>query len=96
MTSLADLPEHRQEALLWFHAPWLDYAGVDDLVVAGYEEPCRREFGDDLREMVAVLGDDGRYHPRNGTDPMCGTNSRRRPEEFGHTQWCHWWTDGRR
>jgi hypothetical protein len=40
IVGLNDLPEHRRDALLWFHALELDYDGVDDLVATAADSSC--------------------------------------------------------
>jgi Recombination endonuclease VII len=45
-----------------------------------YDEPA----------MVAVLGDDGRYHLRDGPHMLCGDL---RGDVVVHGQSCYWWTD---
>ena len=94
MVSLDDFPEHRREALLWKYALELDYDGVEDLVAASAGQPCfglQRDDWNDLRAMVAVLGDDGRYHLQHGEHMLC---SDLRSDRAIHAQGCYWWIDG--
>jgi len=56
-------PEQRRELLLWRLALSLDYDGVDDYVRAYAGEECSwRWYREHVGGLVAVLGDDGRYH----------------------------------
>lgn len=103
VVGLADLPEHRQELLLWRHALELDYDGVDDLVRENSPRPCRWESGPwpaDTADQVAIRGDDGRYHLCVDGHPMCARESQsepaNQPAQHHHEQWCFWWTDGTR
>lgn len=100
--TLDELPEHRREHLLWWHALELDYDGVQDLVRERAQRPCVWRYPgtpDTLTEAAAVLGDDGRWHLQLDESLICGENGHRRPRRkekgrFGHEQWCYWWTDG--
>lgn len=96
--NLDELPEHRREHLLWHFALELDYDGVEDWVLDAASRPCPWHGYDTRGEMagtVAVLGDDGRYHLQVANDLVCVMSDRRHPaRQFGHTQGCHWWTDG--
>jgi recombination endonuclease VII len=100
--SLDELPDHRREHLLWQHALTLDYEGVEDLVLALAQQPCRWRWNntpDGLTDASAVLGDDGRYHLLLADILVCDEDSHR-PDRaaaagrFGHGQRCYWWTDG--
>lgn len=56
-------PEGRRERLLWRFALTLDYDGVADYVRSGVDQPCPwRWYRKHSGELVAILGDDGRYH----------------------------------
>jgi len=108
--SLAELPEHRQAALVkrlrwWF--PDVDDE-FDDHITAIAGRPCRVPVPAPLPEVTAAHGDDGRYHLIIDAHLACGSGKVRRQLRvvdgrlavtdavFPHRQRCMWWTDGTR
>lgn len=92
---LEDLPEHRHDYLLWKHAHWLDYDGVADMIaeMTAASNSCVRS-GSAEREpdLVAELGDDGRYHLRVDGRVVCA-DVRRRGDPGNvvrHIRRCSW------
>lgn len=104
-TGLSGWPEHRREILLWRFALTLDYDGVEDYVRASSADPCSwRWHRQHTGEMVAVLGDDGRYHLFRDDVVLCteiyhlgrAVNVDHHDGHVPHRRHCDWWTDGTR
>lgn len=100
VTRLADLPEHRRDALLWHFAyegtyGGLDYEGVDDLVQERSSRLClpANRAVETVPAFTAALGTDGRYHLCRENVPVCGGTRRRSDAAIGyrHELRHHWW-----
>lgn len=95
--TLEDLPEHRREALLWRFAPEDGYDEVAEYVQVKSQNPCKLHVPSrpDTRELVAVLGDDGRYHLRRDQDYTCGEHYKRLYPggPIRHRDKCPYWAD---
>jgi hypothetical protein len=105
MSSFADLPQHRRNGWVLRYVDRLDHdrldqlvAELDRLVRERSPRPCQWDSGPPpiIGNVLAVYGDDGRYHLCADGIPQC--TGRLRPcQEAGsywHEYWCHWWTDG--
>ncbi|WP_169745936.1 endonuclease domain-containing protein [Actinocatenispora sera] len=96
---LGQMPEHRRLSVVWQLILDHDADGIERAIRDQLGTSCLTDVAEPWEvvdfDLLAVEGDDGRYHLQRGTTLVCGGVRRgKNPAGVVHKQWCSWWSDG--